>query len=87
VPGFNRVNLRERLVLSHRLIYRVRDKTVSIVSVWHGARQLRESDRLGHKREVVDDVRGSAWVFHHFNTEPARISVLETACFGPGKRR
>lgn len=44
VPEFNRPDLREVLVHSHRVVYRIRGNSVQIVRVYHSARLLRESD-------------------------------------------
>ncbi|MEE9312767.1 MAG: type II toxin-antitoxin system RelE/ParE family toxin [Planctomycetota bacterium] len=44
VPEFNREDIREIIVQSHRIIYLVRDKKVLILRVWHGAMLLAETD-------------------------------------------
>ena len=44
VPEFDRPDLREVIVRSHRLVYRIRGKAVQIVRVFHSARLLRASE-------------------------------------------
>lgn len=40
-------NLRERVFGNYRIIYRVKEKTVEVLSVFHGARLLRDDDLKG----------------------------------------
>jgi toxin ParE1/3/4 len=44
VPEFDQVDLREIIVQSYRIVYRVREDTVEILTVRHGARLLRPND-------------------------------------------
>lgn len=44
VPEFDRPDLREAIVGSHRLVYRIRRKTIQVVRVFHSARLLRASE-------------------------------------------
>jgi len=49
VPEFNDPRLRELLVRSYRLIYRVSPETVSIIAFMHGARDLESLWRREHR--------------------------------------
>jgi toxin ParE1/3/4 len=40
VPEYDQEDIRERLLHNYRVIYRLRDENVEIVSVVHGARRL-----------------------------------------------
>jgi plasmid stabilization system protein ParE len=40
VPEFEDETIREKIAYSYRIIYRVRDETVTIAAVIHGKRQL-----------------------------------------------
>lgn len=40
VPKYDNSNLRELIVYSYRLIYRLRPERIDIVAVFHGAQQL-----------------------------------------------
>jgi plasmid stabilization system protein ParE len=40
VPEFGEENIREKLVYSYRIIYRIQDKTITIAAVIHGKRLL-----------------------------------------------
>ena len=42
VPEFERSDIRELIVQSYRIVYRVRGEDVEILTVHHGARLLRE---------------------------------------------
>ena len=43
VPEYQQENLRERLLQSYRVVYRVREDAVEIVAIIHGARLLPDS--------------------------------------------
>ena len=45
VPEWRDEMVRQRIVYSYRLIYRLRGDRVEIIAVWHGARQLLSSIR------------------------------------------
>ena len=40
VPEYDRADLRERLVYSYRLVYRVYDRSIEVVTILHAARLL-----------------------------------------------
>jgi plasmid stabilization system protein ParE len=40
VPEFGEENIREKLVYSYRIIYRIQDETITIAAVIHGKRLL-----------------------------------------------
>ena len=44
VPEFNQENLRELLIEHYRLVYRINKKTIEIVTVFEGHRQLKQRD-------------------------------------------
>ena len=44
VPEFNQENLRELLLEHYRLVYRINKKTIEIVTVFEGHRQLKQRD-------------------------------------------
>lgn len=47
VPEFDDENVRELVVYSYRLIYRLQDDEVVIAAVIHGRRTLTVTERLG----------------------------------------
>jgi len=47
VPEFDDENVRELVVYSYRLIYRLQDDEVVIAAVIHGRRTLTATERLG----------------------------------------
>ncbi|MGQ0636785.1 MAG: type II toxin-antitoxin system RelE/ParE family toxin [Planctomycetaceae bacterium] len=40
VPEYDRDDLRERILYSYRIVYRLRDDAIEVVSIVHGARML-----------------------------------------------
>ncbi|MFQ5734594.1 MAG: type II toxin-antitoxin system RelE/ParE family toxin [Planctomycetaceae bacterium] len=49
VPEWDRPDIRETFVASYRVIYRIKDDDVEVLTVIHGARQLSDRDDVGSK--------------------------------------
>lgn len=70
VPEIGRPEIREILVRSYRIVYRVRPERIEVLTVFEGHRRLAASDlsddsrqresaeRLERRREVAEDLRG-----------------------------
>ena len=42
VPEYNRKDLREKIFQNYRIVYRIKEKSIEIVAISHGARLLSE---------------------------------------------